>query len=569
LAKQRRRRTGNWFSRGMDWAIFQVAPGWGTRRMSIRRHWELLDAIGGRKLDQLDRWLDGDEESGGGVFGENPRTQGAQRWMTSLLARDNVLARNLKVWRKRSRELYETDGICSGAVEGCVTNVWGTGIIPQATLLPEDTGMDEATCAATNRRAEKIFERWAKQADVDGKQSYYDIGRLAFRNKLIDGESFILRCHREVEGKQIGLALEVIDADRIETPPDMEANPLIRMGIERNANGQVVAYHIRVTHPEDDRSFSLKWVRVEADRILHDFDKLFPSQTRGIPWMTPVMGRIRDLKDFTEAQLIAEQVAACYAAFVITKTGDASEMADGALSGRGASRREEELEPGRISYLPDDVDVKFSNPNRPGNTLAPYMQWQLRYVAAGLNYPYEMLVKDYRELSYSAAQMSIGEGRTGFRQRQMTTVSRNCDPIWGWVMTEAVITGLMPEIDVVAFDQDPYPFLSVKQKMPGWARLDPVKEIKASSQAVEENLSSETVELAATGHDLEDIRRDRLREKLLDLKEWKALKDAAAGMDISVQELILLFLETAPPPAPVGSEEETEDEAPPPKKKAA
>ena len=45
---------------------------------------------------------------------------------------------------------------------------------------------------------------------------------------------------------------------------------------------------------------------------LHVFEKQFPGQTRGIPWLAAALDRIKDLDDWFEAELIAKQVEACF-----------------------------------------------------------------------------------------------------------------------------------------------------------------------------------------------------------------------------------------------------------------
>ena len=120
------------------------------------------------------------------------------------------------------------------------------------------------------------------------------------------------------------------------------------------------------------------------------------------------MGKLKDLKDFSEAKLIAEQVTACTTTFI--QTEDPYSRAVGASTGTSADgKRLQELEPGRIEYIGENDKVHHVDPNRPGNTFAPFVEHHLMGVSAGLRYAYSLISKDFPENQFR--KRAAGNGR--------------------------------------------------------------------------------------------------------------------------------------------------------------
>ena len=518
----------------IDRGIFLVAPSWGSKRLARRRHWEAVEQIDAMRHEIMNRQFEG---------ADHDRLQNG-RWLSSRLSPDSALEMDLLTLRERSQELYKNDAFAAGAIEGCVSNVINTGIIPQARIRARN-GISAAQARSLNDEIQEVFWQWWCRADRTGRQCLAEQQKLWFRSKLIDGEAFVVLSDLGMADKPVPLAIEVVSADRVATPPKEGGNPLVRLGVEHDEQGRVVAYWIQKKHPYDTRDLDLRFDRITADRVLHDFDQLWPGQHRGVPWLTFVMAKLRDLKDFAEAELIAQQTAACYAAFVKTDQ-DPMDVARGARDANGTVEKVESLEPGTVRYLGLDQDITFSNPSRPGNTLAPYMQWQLRSVAAGLNYPFELLVKDYRELSYSGGRLSLMEGRSMFRCRQQTTIQKVLDPIWNRFVEEAAMVGAVKGLSYADYRRNPLAYQGVAWQPAGWPWIDPEKEVAASADAVDKNLSTLASELAARGFDLDETLEQRYEEKLAILQQYAKLKEIGGTLGVSDEEIAAMLLDNPP-----------------------
>jgi lambda family phage portal protein len=277
----------------------------------------------------------------------------------------------------------------------------------------------------------------------------------------------------------------------------------------------------QIDHREDERAIGTE--------ILHGFEELFPGQLRGIPWLSPAMAKLKDLKDFVHANLVAEQVAACYGAFVQGVT-DPMALAE---AGRARSNLED-LAPGAIQYLADGESVAFSDPARPGTTLAPYVEWALHGVAAALRYPYELLAKQFTN-NFSGGRLALIDGRITFKVWQHCLIEAHLRPVWDRFIDRAVMSGAI-NIDPVRYEENRDHFLQHAWIPPGWPWVDPEKEVKADIAAIEAGLQTETESLAMRGRDFDETLAQRERETIAKLRMQKRVQEQKEAMGLTVAE---------------------------------
>lgn len=69
---------------------------------------------------------------------------------------------------------------------------------------------------------------------------------------------------------------------------------------------------------------------------------------------------------------------------------------------------------GAITTLPSDTDIEIANPQRPNSLYSAFIETQARMMGAGIDLPYEMLVKHFIA-SYSASRAAQLEANKAFR----------------------------------------------------------------------------------------------------------------------------------------------------------
>src|SRR5699024_9688155 len=173
-------------------------------------------------------------------------------------------------------------------------------------------------------------------------------------------------------------------------------------------HGERVAYHLHRDHPGDlEAGYNTSHIRVPADDVIHLFRVLRPGQVRGISDLAPVIIKIRDWDSFEDAQLVRQQIAACYTAFVRTPSD--------VLGGMMGTDPEEmplvtSMEPGLVQLLQPGEDVTFGTPPDVGG-YNDFADVTLHEIAAGLGISYEALTGDLRGANFSSARMGWIEFR--------------------------------------------------------------------------------------------------------------------------------------------------------------
>jgi lambda family phage portal protein len=463
---------------------------------------------------------------------------------------DEDLLFELADLRERSRDLNRNDATASGITNTMTTNVVGTGIKPQSRVDRDNLGLDEKKAKEFQRRAERIWEKWVPHADAGERLDFYEIQHLIDRQILENGEAIYIPLRLDEPGRPYSLALDIIEADRLETPSDLRGDKSIRKGVKVGDRGHPLSYYIRKTHPGEVkyRSYdkSDKYIEIPARNALgrknihHLYYMQRPGQTRGIPFFAPVLNYFKDMAGYLEAELVTARICACFG-MIIKKPGDPAEIAAANSSSTNSDgQRIQEIEPGMVEYLAQGEDVEAFSPNRPGTTFEPFVNRILRLISAALGLPYELVAKDFSQTNYSSARTALLEARRYFKVRQEWLATKLCQPVWEMLLEEAYLRN---ELQVDGFYKNRLDWVRAKWIPPGWQWVDPVKEAKSSQLAIAAGLSTLADEAAAQGRDWQETLEQRAREasKVKELEETYGVriidhKDVKANTDTEKEE---------------------------------
>lgn len=472
-----------------------------------------------------------------GASNDRPRSN----WNTSAGSADADLLPELEDLRERSRDLVRNDPHASSIQQAYVDNIVGNGIKPQSLVSAEELNITEEQAAEVRKACEYVWQRWVSDADASEHDDFYGLQALIMKQIFTNGEVFVLPTMVNDDSRPFGLALEIIESDRVESKnnadnPNQKGSNL-RSGIELGKRGEPLAYWIRTSHPGDgiyERNYKRKWKRYPSKNsngrlnVLHLMNKRRPGQTRGEPLLSSSLATFRDLSSFLEATLIKERVSACFSMIVTSDDPyqSALQRSDSTRNGR----RINSLEPGAVEYLAPGENVQFGNPNNTGSTFDPFVERNLRAIGASLGLPIELVTNDFSKTNYSSARAALLESRRMFKRHQEYLISRLCKPVYEMLIEEAWLRGFIPHVD---FDKYRYELTKCRWVPPGWAWVDPLKEAQASAAAVELGVSSLAEEAASQGRDWEELikqkayeekRRIEIRNKL-GLKEEQEKKD--------------------------------------------
>lgn len=481
----------------IDHAVYAVAPQAGMQRMVLRSI--LRDSEARMSADR-------DSDSA-------DRLHGPQRWLGSRLSPDSEMENDLETDRTNARELYRRT-TAGGAIDARVDHVVGKGFTVQAKIR-KGSGISQEAADGFNGQLEDVYSRWSLRCDLTGRESLWQLSRLVERHIAADGESFTIMWARRRSGQPIPLVLEVVDPERINTPPYKAGDPLCRMGIQYNADGEIVGYWLQSEHPGDTKRTELRWNLIPADRVLHVYEKWAAGQSRGYPWMKRTLDRWRDGNDLDEAGIIAAQIEACNAAFV--KTSEPLKKARGLGRGRdSAGKRLEDMMPGKIHYLDSTTEeVVFNQPTK-SNIVGTLHEWNHRRIAAGMNWPYEFLMKDWRGVSFAGGRLILNGAKiTCQSEQQLLTVGWFVG-IWHEVVHESVLFGAV-DINLSRYQQRPWIYQAHRWSAPAWSySITPGEEIDADIKAIEHNIKTLEGVVGERQGDMEEVIEQRAREVALE-----------------------------------------------------
>lgn len=434
---------------------------------------------------------------------------------------------DLPTLRARSRDLIRNAPVATGALETTATSTVGAGLIPHARIDRDLLGLSEEEADAWERQAERYFWAWAGSpaCDITRRHDFPALQDIVFRAQLSSGDIMGIRRFLKRPGEMLGLKIQLVEADRISNPNLQDDTDRLIGGVETNANGEPVRYHIADRHP-DTRLYrgQLKWKAVPAfgqsgeRQVLHVFKPERPGQARGVPLFAPVIETLKQLERYTGAELTAAEVSSLFTAFI--KSAVEAEVGGGlaAIDDTDTDpppKYEYKLGSGAVLDLAPGEDVEFANPSRPNDKFDPFFQAVLRQVGPAIGLPFELLILHFTA-SYSASRAAMLEAWRRFMTRRSWLVRLFCQPCYEWAITEHVLRGLL---SAPGFLQDPLvrrAWLGTEWVGIAQGQIDPLKEVKAAEGRVNLGISTLAEETAQmTGGDWERKHRQRVKEERL------------------------------------------------------
>jgi lambda family phage portal protein len=423
--------------------------------------------------------------------------------------------------RWRARQLVNDNAYAHGFIDELANNVVGPrGIVLQAEIT---TVVDELH-SGTNDKIEAAWEDWGlpENASADGHDSWIDLQKLAIATIAVDGECFLRK--RRYYDNNHAYALQFIDADQVDDGytvlPSIGQNE-IRSGVEIDANGRPVAYHIWTRHLSDSGQRIRQ--RVSADEIIHLFVRYRGAQTRGITWFAPVLTSVKMYDGLTEAELVASRASAAKMGFIVTK--DPMHAASSINPDDDPEQdRLMEAAAGTLEELPPGQEIQTFDPQHPNAVFKDFTQVILRGVARGLGISYTALTGDLTGVNYSSIRAGMLAERDNWRSIQIWLYTQLHRRVYKEWVKMALLTGALSVDTRLASD-----YSKVSWKPRGWAWVDPLKDVQATILAIHNGLDSRTDALDEEGKNIEDV-FENLAEEIKLAKKFGIEVDPAGSV---------------------------------------
>lgn len=396
-------------------------------------------------------------------------------WAPALRSADGDLLGEKETLDGRARDVLRNDAYVSGGSTLHKDNIVGGLFLlnskPRTRVL---WGREDETWESEfQEEVETKFTLWAESPlcwpDASRRNTLTELVRLAIGVNTAAGETLVAADWMVGEDRPYRTAVQMIDTDRLSTPPQRQYDDKIRSGVERDRRGAPIAYHIRQAHPGDpgpmDKMF--RWKRVPAytrwnrPLILHLFEQMRPDQSRGVATMVSALTEMRMTKHFRKAELERAVLSATYAASIESDLPAAEVYAQmGAGDGAGSDqmldamadylKAIEEYSGGaknlhvngsKIPVFMPGTHLKIQSPGANGPLGEQFEASLLRHIAASLGVSYEQLSRDYTKTNYSSARAAMGETWKHMQTRKKFVADRTANFIYRLWLEEAINLG--------------------------------------------------------------------------------------------------------------------------------
>ena len=432
-------------------------------------------------------------------------------FVSSSRSADSEIKPSLRVLRDRCREISRNHPYAKRYLQIMSTNVVGAnGVRIQVRKRNDDNSLD----SVGNRIIEQAWQAWGRAGfcTVDGRVSWVQAQRLFMETLARDGEVLIQKI-KNPAGNPFGFSLKFLEADYLDEGYDARLGNgnEVRMGVELDKRtGKPLNYYLFEDHPHHDQGYGSKTKRhhkiVPATEIIHCYLQDRAGQTRGVPWMSNVLTRLKMLDGYEEATLVNARVAASKMGFFTSPEGDGFVGDDYDNHAPIMS-----AEPATFTQLPAGMSFTAFDPQNPTDSFAEFEKGILRGIASGLGVSYVSLANNLEGVSYSSIRQGTIEDRDHFKMVQQFMIDQFIDPIYRAWLEMAITVGRvslpMGKYDLFA-DQVIY-------RPRGFAWVDPAKEINASVTALNNGIVSLQDVHSQYGRDTEEIFEQINREREL------------------------------------------------------
>lgn len=207
--------------------------------------------------------------------------------------------------RTLSAELFRRNLYARGIIRRLVTNIVNTGLHLEAT--PDETvlGLAEDSLSDWTELVEKRFELWAgseQLCDHTEAKSFGEIQAMVLLEALVVGD---VLCMFSIDQRTRLPRIRLINGANVQTPfelvMDRPGRNRVRHGVELDANGRHVAYHVRQEDGTSKRILAygpkskrrIAWLVYGTDRRLDD--------VRGEPILSVFIQSLKEIDRFRDA----------------------------------------------------------------------------------------------------------------------------------------------------------------------------------------------------------------------------------------------------------------------------
>ncbi|WP_297489148.1 phage portal protein [uncultured Cetobacterium sp.] len=434
---------------------------------------------------------------------------------------DEDISDNIDILKARSREMYMGNSVGIAAIRKIRTNSIGIGLKLKSTIDYKIIGISQEEAEELEDRLESLWEYWAEstECDYNRMKNFYQLQALAMTSKLVDGEAFAVMPYKSNLKEAFELKVRLLDSANCVSPNGSDSDTIVK-GVETDPEGVPVAYYFaRDKEKTDVVKVPIFGEKSGRRNIIHVFDSERIGQKRGIPLLSPLIEELHQITKVGRAELKNIAVSTIFSAFI--KNESQETMLKGA-SKLGEKPAKEipilQFDSGNFGELAPGQDIVFANPNRQYSPLDTFIGSIIKKIGAALEIPNDVLIS-YFNKSYSASRAALNEAWRTYLVHRQNFLIEFCNPIYSEFVDYLIDK---KQIELKGYKEDLLKrraYLSCEWIGSSPGQIDPIKEVRASIEKINNGLSTREREMKALGlGEYDKIQNQRKREVLNELK---------------------------------------------------
>jgi len=447
-------------------------------------------------------------------------------WITAHYSGDAAIMAAWDNLVPRARDLARNEPWAAQALRRIVENTVGAEGIVSESAIEVGEELDEES----NTEIDTWFRRWAEnECDFFGEMDFAEMQSVALSDTAEAGEVFLIRVDDPRPRRIVPICFQVLETEQLDHTHDgvrLADGGYLKRGIEYDRLGRKIAFHFWAHHPYENIFISADRMRIPAERVIHYYRKLRPSQTRGVTWFATILQALRDMSQYVGDEMTAARIASWFTVAIKRAQGAGTGlgMLDDGDEADAAGNPLEKLGPGTIADIGAGDDVSTIDPGRPNAAAGPWIKLILQSLANGIGLTYLGLTGDTAEASFSSARSAQNKDKVFYRTEQGRFGRRVVLPIRQAVVRQLVAVGRVRSVSPQQMRNDPYRWLATHLTPPGWEEIQIVDETNAAISRIQAGLS--TLQEECAGHQ-RNYRRV-LKQRALEMGLVKGL-----GLDLT------------------------------------
>ena len=375
-----------------------------------------------------------------------------QEVITTITDADSSVSWDLNRLRARARDNVRNVPVATALIKRtCDHAIGANGLTLHPQVDREVLGISEDQAVDWQDKTESEWKLYSESTECDYYRTltFPEMTYLTLQSELEGGDCFTVFTNVKRPGSDYNLKLQTIEAEYISNPNYQTNTSNLIEGIEKRS-GVPYKYYISQKHPGDRiGNLQNKWFErliynPETGRrnVLHHFDKIRPGQTRGVPVLGPVTGKLLQIGRLSNAELLAAVINSFYTLVLQGPPAD-TKLSKSAPTETNTTATDEDkltMGAGSIWRLKTGSSVEAFDPKRPNAQFEPFFQAMVSEIGAAVGVPRSLILMSF-DKSYSASRGEVLLAWVYFLAKRTHTAVSYCQPTYTAFLDEAVATG--------------------------------------------------------------------------------------------------------------------------------